>query len=148
MVKQLDYTKVNPRKLRRANRGICHTFEISQLERLGSWLFDDNGKVEVVCQFEFDSTDTIKMAMALNGRINFLCQRCARSFEYDWSSQTTLLLDEEDLEAEGLADEQYERIPLSYDGSFNLIDVITDEIILGMPKTHQTECQHDRGFEF
>lgn len=148
MVRQLDYTKVNPRKLRRIKRDVCHTFDISQLERLGSWLFDDCGKLEVVCQFEFDSTDTIKMAMTLNGKFNFLCQRCAKSFEHDWSSQTSLLLDEEDVKTEGLADEQYERISLSYDGSFNLIDVITDEIILGMPKIHQTECQHDRGFEF
>jgi uncharacterized metal-binding protein YceD (DUF177 family) len=67
---------------------------------------------------------------------------------YEWSSETIILLDEEDTEIDGRSDEYFERIQMSYDGTFNLIDAIVDEVILGMPKTHPTDCKHDRGFEF
>tara|TARA_B110000879_G_scaffold206646_1_gene289011 strand:+ start:1716 stop:2162 length:447 start_codon:yes stop_codon:yes gene_type:complete len=148
MEKQIDYTKLNPRKLRRAKREVVHTFAVNELERLCSWLSDDSGQLEVRCQFNFPYEESIEMTMILSGQLKPLCQRCLEFFDYDWSSKTTLLLDEEDSLPEGMSDECYEHISMTHDGTFNLVEVIIDEVILGLPKTHQTECEHDLGLEF
>lgn len=148
MAKQLDYTKLNPRKIRRADIDIRHTLKVSQFERLCSWLANDEGELAVGCQFEFTQDNLILMNLEITGQLNLLCKRCLEPFVFDWSSVSIVQLEDEDKQADGFFDERYEKVLMSHDGTINLIDIVTDEVILGLPNTHQTECMHELGHEF
>lgn len=148
MEKQLDYTKINPHKHQRLKREISHTFDVYELQRLSTWLFDDSGKMTVSCQFDLSAGNVLQMTMTLSGHLKPMCQRCAQPFDYEWRSEAAFVFDEDASVVDGFHDEDFERIPLSYDGCFNLMDVMTDEVILGMPRMHPSECEHDRGLEF
>lgn len=143
MAKQLDYTKINPRKLKRAGIAINHTFMVSQLERLASLLADGVGEVNVSCRFEWTETEAILMHLSIEGPLNVSCKSCLDTFTVKWSSKTTLALDNEDIINDDSSDELYEHVLMSFDGSINLIDVIIDEIILGLPERHPDECERD-----
>jgi uncharacterized metal-binding protein YceD (DUF177 family) len=143
MAKQLDYTKINPHKLRRAGIEIKHTFMVSQLERLGSWLADDSGELTILCQFEWTKADEILMHLVIDGEVNVSCKSCLKEFLVNWSSKTTLVLDKEDIHNDDSADELYEHVLMSHTGTVNLIDVVIDELILGIPERHPQQCNNN-----
>jgi large subunit ribosomal protein L32 len=147
MAKQLDYTKLNPRKIRRARLEVNHTFKINELGRLQDWLADELGEVTVQCDFKWELDDSILMTLAIDGDMTVLCKRCLGPFPYKWSSRSILALDEEDVINEDSSDLDYERVLIGHDGSFNLIDVVIDEIILGLPEYHVGACPQNLVFE-
>ena len=140
MVMQLDYTKLRPRLIKRKGLEVRHEFDIRQLDRLRDWLACDEGTLKVECQFIWPEEGNVLMDLSIQGSLAFTCQRCLEPFDFDWFSQTRLELDEQDSFLDDASDEQYEKISLSYDGSFNLLDVITDEIMLGAPERHPDGC--------
>jgi len=128
---------------------IKHTFQVSELERLSSWLADDKGALTICCQFKIIPENSVLMTIEINGQLNVLCKRCMSAFAFNWSSTSDIQLDEEgDNIVEGNFDELYESVTLAHNGTFNLIDVVIDEVILGLPETHQEECVHALGHEF
>lgn len=148
MAKQIDYTKLNPRKILRIGGEIKQTFNISELERLNSWLSDDKGLLNVHCRFERLHDDNVLMHMTIDGQLNPVCKRCLSAFDFNWHSSATFQFESEDDVIEGKCDESYESVAISHDGTINLIDIVTDEVILGLPNTHQEECMHELGHEF
>ncbi len=143
MAKQLDYTKINPRKLRRAGTEIKHTFMVSQLERLRSWLADDSGELTVSCQFESTVAEELLMHLTIAGQVNISCKSCLEEFLVDLNSKTTLVLDEEDIINDNSADELYEHVLMSHIGTINLFDIVIDELILGLPERHPQRCNNN-----
>ena len=140
MAMQLDYTKLKPSLIKRKGLEVRHTFKISEIERLASWLANDQGSLMVECKFDWPEDGHIYMLLAINGTLNVQCKRCLEAFNYEWHSESTLQLNADDTLNEDRSDEAYERVILSHHGTFNLIDVIVDEVILGLPERHLTEC--------
>lgn len=140
MAIQLDFTRLKPRLLRRKGIDVEHTFHLCDLERLSTLLADGEGSLNVKCDFEWPENGDILMNLQVMGSISVLCQRCLESFPFEWHSETILCLDEEEPLTQERFDEPYERVVMTHDGSINLIDIVTDEILLGLPGRHPNGC--------
>lgn len=71
--------------------------------------------------------------LALNGRLNLVCQRCLQdcAVDLDEKRRFILVLTEEEADAYPIEDEDVE--PLVVNQHFNLLETIEDEILLSLP---------------
>ena len=140
MAKQIDYTKIRPDIVRRKQLKVNPVFAVKQLQRLQDVLADETGELTVACRFYQSELGLQLMDLAINGQVTVQCKRCLAPFVYNWDSVNTLQLDAEDVLNQDAVDEQYERVALAHDKSFNLMDVVEDEILLGLPERHLNIC--------
>ena len=140
MAKQIDYTKIRPDIVRRKQLNVKPIFLIKELERLHPLLASSDGELAVECSFYHSAEGLHLMDLVISGQISVVCKRCLTPFDHQWHSSSTLQLDDEDRLNEDASDEQFERIPLTHDKAFNLMDVVVDEIVLGLPDKHPDDC--------
>ena len=113
------------------------------LERLQSYLANDTGKLAYSVGGIMDEHGRPMLKISVSGLINLKCQRCLEKLEYRMDLKTDLFLarDEDELfryDEDIFAD----AIPASEE--LNLLTLVEDEIILGLPVSpyHQdTACQ-------
>ena len=140
MAMQLDYTRLKPSFIKRKGLEVKAIFKVTELERLLPLLASEEGELSADCEFIWPQDSDILMKLVLNGAFNVSCKRCLEPFKHDWHSDVTLKLCSDEPLDEHTSDEPYERVTLAHDGSFNLIDVIIDDLILGLPERHPTAC--------
>ena len=139
MTSHTNFNKIKPSLLRR--RGV-KTLNLettaSELPRLSAHVCNPKGRFQIACSFDWNTTET-RMTLEISGEVSLTCMRCLDTFKQVWTSESVFeiyALDQWPTEDEG----PFEGIELAYDGTFDLYDVVMDELLLGLPERHPSEC--------
>lgn len=147
MSESIDLKRVKPLPRCRTGEAFKEALPLALFERLCPYLVSDEGQINVCFSFrraEGGMSDGIILSLELEADLTLECRRCLSPFHYHWHSATELLLETESQGREEMVeDEPYERVLMAHDGSVNLLDVINDEFLLGLPTGHQGQCPND-----
>ena len=133
---------VVPKKLLKNKSALQGFFDNHQLERVNDAFCTVIGKVEVDIKLESEDKDRIRLSGTVACELELVCQRCLNSFSYPLEiGVQTMLTDEESMVNEKT---RFDVWPILGD-ELNLLDLIQDEILLGLPTapTCETACSED-----
>ncbi len=134
-------SSLRPRDLLNRNMPFECNVGIGELERLSGHLADNKSVLSISYAFSSTTCGVIYLDLSLDGDFLINCHSCLDTFDFQWSSQSRLLLEQpRDKRQAMAADESYERVSMSDEGEFCLSEVVTDEILLGIPTRHPDEC--------
>ncbi len=145
MSRSFDLTALCPR-FERKRHGLNEVdVSLSKLTRLHFLLVNHDGQLNVGYEIKADERGFDLLSLHINGELNLRCGRCLESYIYPWQSFSTLLLETEESSFEGLGEnDPYERVTLNHLGKLNLLDVVTDELIMALPQKHYPDCQSNK----
>lgn len=127
----------------RNRQRISGEIPVAQLPRLLDALENQQGVLSYTIQGGMDHLDCPSLDISIAGACQLRCQRCMNSMDYEVQIETRLLLrDQASLDA--LSDEEEEFDSVLIDAQMDVLDLLQDEIVLGMPiaPKHQIgDCQ-------
>jgi uncharacterized protein len=108
---------------------------VSALPRLAEESVDKTGNIRWTLQGGSDNHGHPRLDLAISGTVRLLCQRCLTPVEIDISSNSVLILAQDEKSADEidalLEDEPFEVVVGSHD--FDVGQVIEDEALLAIP---------------
>ncbi|MCP5325651.1 MAG: DUF177 domain-containing protein [Oceanospirillaceae bacterium] len=123
--------RVDPIKCVEQNTHIEGVLAVSKLDRLGDYLTERSGEVQVSMTFGRDEQKIATLQGQCDTRVKMLCQRCLKPVEVEVSSEFSLGIVFSDEQASHLP-KQYD--PIVTDGeSLALPQLLEDELILSLP---------------
>lgn len=119
--------------LRFAHRGqtVSGNVSLQGMERLSSYLYDNDGEVSVTLEFGVDSQEVCYMSVALRAHVHVVCQRCLQSMSLLVSHESLAGLIKSEAAIERLSSE-YEPFVVEPEPVL-LKALVEDELILAMP---------------
>lgn len=147
--------RVVARKLCQMNGAINSTLSLDKLPRLGEYLHDKHGQVEVRLSFDRDEGGADVIIGSVNAVVNLQCQRCLEPTPVKVHSDIIMRVanDEDDAAklTRMLAETAVDRlqkldIVVCDEGELDLIALVEDELILSLPivASHNNEQCNDR----
>ncbi len=132
--------------LRFAHRGqtVSGNVSLQGMERLSSYLYDNDGEVSVTLEFGVDSQEVYYMSVALRAHVHVVCQRCLQSMGLLVSHESLAGLVKSEAAIERLSSE-YEPFVVEPEPVL-LKALVEDELILAMPVASMhlpEECENE-----
>ena len=118
-----------------ARKGATHAGDVAieSMQRLSDVLFDSSGRLAYSLQGFVSDQGEPSLRLQIRGKLVLVCQRCLGALPFEVSTQRVFVLSgpEED-HAEGADEtEELERIPA--DPKLDVLALVEDELILGLP---------------
>lgn len=135
--------KINPYRLAEAGASLQGTLRIQDMQRLRTSLADDDGKVFVKIQFGVDEQGIRFLSWHLETELKLQCQRCMEPFVYGIIGDFMSAVVNSEEEAQKLP-EAYEPVQVDEDGMITILDMVEDELIIGLPivpRHEQKDCK-------
>ena len=135
-------TIVVPKKLLKNKSALQGFFDNHQLERVNDAFCTVIGKVDVDIKLESEDKNRIALSGTVSCELELVCQRCLNSFSYPLViGMRTMLVDEDSMVNEKTSFDDW---PILGD-ELNLLNLIQDEILLGLPTipTCETACSEN-----
>ncbi len=134
---------INSLEFAQKSHSIRGTIAPRDLERLQDVLFSNDGSLDYQLQGGINAQGKPELRLTLEGELMLACQRCMGGLRHrvDSVSRLVIVSDEEMMPAPG--DEQDDEDFLVADPRFDVVALIEDEILLGLPMAplHDTaEC--------
>ena len=106
---------------------------IANLTRLLDLLVDSTGCLRYVVEGKLGSRNRPQLLLKLDGVLSVCCQRCLEGIDYPVVVRSVLefVNDEEDLTQEEIEDDSKDFLPAQKE--LDVVELIEDEIILGLP---------------
>ena len=122
---------IQPLRLAETKECLSGRFLLVQMERLKTYLSDDNGHVDYKLQFGIDESGLRYIESEIDAVVHVRCERCLKSFQLEISHQSMLGIVSNRQALERLAS-NYEPLLIEKD-DVNLLDLLEDDILLSMP---------------
>lgn len=137
-----DTLLIQPEQLSLESAKVEKIINISKLGRLHPYLGKPEGQINVAFQVKAKPYDgRLLLSLQLNGQLTILCQRCNEAYEWPLAMEASLLI--EDGKSQSIQiDKEYEVVTTDDRGELDMLSIITDEIVLGLPFAHDGECQN------
>ncbi|MDH5327376.1 MAG: YceD family protein [Gammaproteobacteria bacterium] len=129
MLKQLPEL-IEPLRLAEKHRVLKGELPLSRMDRLADFLLDSSGTVAIDLEFSIDANRWSVVKGKVEAQLMLQCQRCMEAMEYPLRLRVNLgIVSSADLPR---LPEQYEPLLLDTE-QLALIDIVEDELILGLP---------------
>ena len=138
--------RIDPLRLAEGRRILEGSLDLKTLGRLGSYLTENEGPVQVEMEFGIDEEGLRFVRGRLATEVGMACQRCLASYRLPLESDFRLGIVSGEAAAERLP-EHYEPLVVGAEPVF-LKDVVEDELILSLPlvpKHPEGECPEQQG---
>ena len=109
------------------------TVEVAALTRLQDALFDQSGAIAYELAGRVDQEGKPSLHLALGGELVLRCQRCLGPVRFRLDTVRTFLLVPADQALSDPADEAEDTEQLHADPKLDVIALVEDEVILGLP---------------
>jgi len=137
-----DLSNLPLKKLLASGQAFETDIALSDLARLHDSLSRHDGVMRVSLTLEPSHRDKeLLLTLHLKGELSVICQRCLSPYEAEFEVERTLLVENDDDQAPMTNDEPYERISASHLWTLDLFEVVTDELLLSMPRVHESACE-------
>jgi uncharacterized protein len=115
---------------------------VSRLERIGESLASRSGELSYYLIGELDSQHRPNLVLSISGQVALTCQRCLVEFQHGLDLQSRLVLVASDAQLPDIDEEDPDVDVVVANRKLNVLELIEDEIILGLPlaPTHEFEC--------
>jgi uncharacterized protein len=123
---------LDPAPLADRGREIVGIVPIAAFERLAPSLHSREGELEAVLRFGRDDAGRRTLRARVTGSLELVCQRCLAPCELKVDAEMAVVLVESEAEAEALP-EELDALIVGAQRSVHTVDMIEDEIILGLP---------------
>ncbi|RJX72030.1 23S rRNA accumulation protein YceD [Vibrio sinensis] len=123
---------VDPAKSAQKRLDVNGIIQISLLKRLGESTEGVKRDAQVSLSFGLDEQRLVVISGKANVEVDLECQRCNQVFAHECEVQFTYTPYSEKSEAE--APEAYDLVDLNEYGELDLIQLVEDEFILGLPQ--------------
>ncbi len=141
MTSNNDFSHLPLLRLLKSGEPVKTALPISALPRLADCLEDSSGDLRVaVFVREAAESDKLLLDLEIEGELGIDCQRCLDIYRAPFSIKRTLLVERANDELPMDSDEEFERVSADFTWCLDLKAVITDEILLGMPRAHPEGC--------
>lgn len=137
---------IQPARLAETGAVLRGRMGVTGMARLGGYLHDTEGDVEVGLEFGIDEVGTRYIRGHLQAELHLVCQRCLQAYACPLDVEVSLGLAGSEQATEGLP-ERFEPLVLD-EPSMELARLVEDELILALPivPTHPIgDCGVDRG---
>lgn len=116
--------------------------DIKVLGRLSSYLASDEGEISLSFTVrEGTFGEGLFLHMRLKGSLMIRCNRCLEGYHYPLETETVLLI-EDPKKVQSEMTESLESVSLDERGELDLLSIVTDEMVLGLPFAHKEACQN------
>ncbi|MEN3294856.1 MAG: hypothetical protein V7642_4109 [Burkholderiales bacterium] len=119
---------------------------VADLPRLADESVDKFGTLRWSLQGGSNSLGHPQLTLSMSGSVKLICQRCLSPFEFGIASDSALVLAEDEAGADAidalLDDDEVEVIVGSR--TFNIADLIEDEVLLAIPSSPKHEACPDK----
>ena len=124
----------------REGRSLQGELPVSSLARILDMLADQEGELNYRVQGQMSPRRRPQLILEVDGRLSLRCQRCLEGIDYPVRVRSVLELisDEEDLTQEEIEDDSRDFLPAQ--AEVDVLALIEDEIILGLPSVPRHEC--------
>ncbi len=123
---------IDPLRFAKVGRQLAGQYEIKEMERLRTLLFEDCGQVSFELKFGQDKENEIFFVEGhVESRLLIICQRCLEGLELQVNNPIKLGIVSSKNEAEKLPS-NYEPLVI-VDDSVSLLEMIEDELLLALP---------------
>lgn len=142
MNREIDGLLIHPTKLCHEQARVEKSINIKDLDRLHAYIGSTEGEIQLAFEIKAIPYDgRLVLSLQLNGSLNILCQRCNETYDWPLSISTNIMI--EDGIAQSIQiDKDYEAVITDERGELDMLSVITDEMVLGLPFAHEGECQN------
>ncbi|MDX8400299.1 MAG: YceD family protein [Gallionellaceae bacterium] len=117
-----------------ANNGgdLCGEIPVAALSRLNDMLLDSDGILRYTLK-GYSEGERYFLKLVLEGECHFLCQRCLTGFSYPLKVASCLQLVSAERLEDAESDEAADFDSIEASTQLDVLDLIEDEILLGMP---------------
>lgn len=137
-----DLSNLPLKKLLASGQGFETDIALADLARLHDGLSRHDGVMRVSLSLEPSHRGKeLLLTLHLKGELSVICQRCLSPTDSLFEVERTLLVEVDENQAPMTNDEPYERISASHLWTLDLYEVVTDEILLSMPRVHESACE-------
>jgi len=129
-------------RLAKAKRTFVGKLALAKMTRLGHYLANNDGIIDVVLEFGQDIEGFYYIKGELKGALTLICQRCMQPMELQIEHAFNLSPVWTDVQAKTLP-ERFEPVMLTKDERFSLVEMLEDELILQLPvlpKHDEQDC--------
>lgn len=135
---------IDPLRFSHRGQTVSGSVSLQGMERLSSYLYDDEGEIDVTLEFGTNSKRIRYMSVTLKAHVHVVCQRCLQSMDLLVSHESLSGLVKSEAAIERLTGE-YEPFVVEPEPVL-LKAIVEDELILAMPvaSMHSLgECESD-----
>ncbi len=122
---------IDPLRFSHRGQSVSGSVSLQGMERLSSYLYDDDGEVEVALEFGVNPQRIHYMSVTLKAHVHVVCQRCLQSMDLVVSHESLAGLVKSEAAIERLGSE-YEPFVVEQEPVL-LKALVEDELILAMP---------------
>lgn len=141
MTMKIDLSRLPLKAVLSGGERLSVKLPLNQLSRLADTLQDDRGDLCVGIQVrKRPGSENLLLDLDVEGELGIDCQRCLETYYAPFRAQRILLVERSNDEMPMDSDEDYERVSADFTWCLDLKAVITDEILLGMPRAHPKGC--------
>ena len=115
---------------------------VARFERARESLASSDGELSFRLIGEMDSRRRPTLVLTISGKIALTCQRCLAEFQHELDIDSRLMLVASEAKLPDLDDEDPDVDVVVASGKLNVLDLLEDEIILGLPLAprHDYDC--------
>lgn len=123
---------IDPQKAAEGHRVFSGTIPIHRMDRLKTFLANDEGEVCFTAQFDKDPLVGVKIQIEVEAALWLVCQRSLEPYQ-EVFRRASLLGVIKDTSQEGLLPEGYEGT-LAEHGKVSFLELVEDELLLALPQ--------------